>query len=743
MHRFLTLIGCFSLTATALGAWPTEGRTETNLQKSGGYVSQSLSTFEVKIGFEGITKLGHWVPVFIMGAQDLNATHFEISVLDGDDQPTIYSGELISRIGREGFLEAWMRPGRKYGEMRVRLQDSQKNVLAEKTYSFDDPSLFNIVASTDRLVLSIESGDSVYKSLMSVITNNAEDDTQFLIAIKSASQLPASWLSLESVSTIVISTSNVELLQSFSKQQWQSIEQWVRNGGQLVFCGGANGSTALKIPGLGQFLPGTFERVVPLQNSWQMEAFANSRDPLLQGKGATLPATRLNQLTGIVEKTQNETPLVIRSAKGFGEIVFSAIDFDQGPIVEWAGRNAFFKRLLNPIAFTERAAPDETQNNRFSHFGYDDLAGQLRVPLEQFSSVRFVTFTWVAVLIGLYILCIGPGDYFLLRNVLGKMELTWLSFTLITLLFCGVAVMMARFTRPDEMQVNQLEIIDIDSVDSTARGHLWANVFSPSTADCQVQIANQNSLGFDTYSNSTVTWQGLPGTGLGGMQTRAGAGLFRREYRCEFESNGAGDSPARCTLASLPVQVSSTKPLYVQWFSPNGFEVQSKLKLDPRIQRLEGTITNPLNVKITNCRLMFENWTYKLNDDLDPQETFDVATETREQTAKNFLTRRVRKSNKGKNIAWNPADTRLWRIADMLMFYQLAGGRGYTQLSHDYHPQLDLSQQLNLGRAMLVGEIKGRCTDIEISDPRSTAVYDNTTTIVRIILPVEYENPKQ
>ena len=741
MYRLLTFIVCFTLTAA--GGQLTQGQVEANLQTPERQAAPSPTTFEVKIGFNGITKLGHWVPVFITGAQDLNATHFEISVLDGDDQPTIYSGELIQRTGKKVFLEAWMRPGRKYGEMRVRLQDSQMKVLAEKTFSLDDPSLLNIIASTDSLVLSIESNGSVYESLMSVITNNGEDETRFLLAIDSANLLPASWLTFESVSTIIISTSNVDLLQSISKQQWQAIEQWVRNGGQLVFCGGANGATALKTPGLGQFLPGTFEQIVKLENSWQMESFANSREPLLRGDDTTLAATKLTGLTGIVEKTQDETPLVIRTAKGFGEVVFSAIDFDQGPIVEWAGRNAFFKRLLNPLAFTESAKPDAAQNNRFSHFGYDDLAGQLRVPLEQFSSVRFVTFTWVAVLIGLYILCIGPGDYFLLRNVIGKMELTWLSFTLITLLFCGVAVMMARFTRPDEMQVNQLEIIDIDSVDKTARGHLWANVFSPSTADCQVQIANQNSLGFDTRSNSTVTWQGLPGTGLGGMQTRAGAGLFRREYRCEFESNGAGDSPARCTLTSLPVQVSSTKPLYVQWFSPNGFEVQSKLKLDPRIQRLEGTVTNPLNVKITNCRLMFENWTYKLNDDLEPQETFDIAAETREQTAKNFLTRRVRKSNKGKNIAWNPADTRLWRIADMLMFYQLAGGRGYTQLSHDYHSQLDLSQQLNLGRAMLVGEIKGRCTDIEISDLSSTAVYDNTTTIVRIILPVEYENPKQ
>ena len=147
---------------------------------------------------------------------------------------------------------------------------------------------------------------------------------------------------------------------------------------------------------------------------------------------------------------------------------------------------------------------------------------------------------------------------------------------------------------------------------------------------------------------------------------------FVENIDANLNPTGEGDSPARCTLANLPLQVSSTKPLFVQWYSPSPFTVQSRLKVDSRIQRLAGTVTNPLNVNLRNCRLMFENWTYELNDVLEPGETIDVETETKEKTAKNFLTRRKRESNKGKNSAWNPADSRIWRIADMLMFYELA-----------------------------------------------------------------------
>ena len=696
---------------------------------------------KIQFGIDGFTKLGNWVPVFIESQQHREATHFEITVLDGDDQPIKYSGELIQRENKPGLYEAWMRTGRQHGTVTVCLLDSQQQKLAERTLNVDDTPNLKIIPSTNQLILSIEPERTVLDSLQTTISGKENSEKQIILAMNDVQWLPSSWLGMQSISTIVISTSDTQLIQSLSKQQWKAMDQWVRNGGQLIFCGGQNGEAVFKEDGLGQFLPGPMVKTIELENSWQLEAFANSRDQLLQGEGQTLPATVIKPTSGIVDKTQDETPLIIRTARGFGIVVFSAVDFDQGPIVDWAGRNSFITGLLDTASNLDPSTIEESQSNQFSHFGYDDLIGQLKVPLEQFSKVRFVTFTWVAVLIGLYILCIGPGDYFLLRNVFGKMELTWVTFTLITLAFCGIALMMAQLTRPNRLQINQLEIIDIDAIDNTARGNLWANIYSPTTNDCQADTGDKNTLGFDTRTDSTIIWQGLPGNGLGGMQTRVGAQLFQREYQCAFEASGEGSSPARCSLTHLPLQVSSTKPLFVQWYSPTPFKVQSRLKVDPRIQRLEGTITNPLNVDIRNCRLMFENWTYKLDGILEPGETFDVATETREQTAKNFLTRRVRESNKGKNVPWDRADSRLWRIADILMFYELAGGRGYTKLSHDYQSQVDLSRQLNLGRAMLVGEIQKNkhCTEVKISGPEAEPNYDNVTTIVRIVLPVEYE----
>jgi len=68
---------------------------------------------------------------------------------------------------------------------------------------------------------------------------------------------------------------------------------------------------------------------------------------------------------------------------------------------------------------------------------FDDLAGQLRSSLEQFRGVRLAPFFVVASLLVLYILLIGPGDYFLLRRLRRGMQWTWLTFPAVVVLFAA------------------------------------------------------------------------------------------------------------------------------------------------------------------------------------------------------------------------------------------------------------------------------------------------------------------
>jgi hypothetical protein len=157
-------------------------------------------------------------------------------------------------------------------------------------------------------------------------------------------------------------------------------------------------------------------------------------------------------------------------------------------------------------------------------------------------------------------------------------------------------------------------------------------------------------------------------------------------------------------------------------------------------------VTNPLDVPLTNVRLLFENYAYILPKDLEAGETIDVLSEMKERNVRSLLTRRTTSSdqeNKGQNRPWNPQDTRVSRIADMLMFFRAAGGSNYTGLTHSFQDFVDLSDHLYLKRAILVGEIKPNFTNLKINDQTVSEEYDRTNTFVRILLPVTYQQRKR
>ena len=56
------------------------------------------------------------------------------------------------------------------------------------------------------------------------------------------------------------------------------------------------------------------------------------------------------------------------------------------------------------------------------------LLGEVQHRLENFEKVPVVNFGWVALFILVYILIVGPLDYFLLKRVFKRLELTWITF---------------------------------------------------------------------------------------------------------------------------------------------------------------------------------------------------------------------------------------------------------------------------------------------------------------------------
>ena len=77
----------------------------------------------------------------------------------------------------------------------------------------------------------------------------------------------------------------------------------------------------------------------------------------------------------------------------------------------------------------------------------------------------------MAFFIFLYILLIGPGDYFFLKKVLKRMELTWITFPTIVVTVSLLAYYAAYLFKGNDLLVNQVDVVDVDQVDRPGARH--------------------------------------------------------------------------------------------------------------------------------------------------------------------------------------------------------------------------------------------------------------------------------
>ena len=707
--------------------------------------AEASSLPKISIGFDGNVKLGKWVPIFISLAPKSLATKFEVENLDGDDTPVIYKGPLLSDSKFPGQYQAWTRIGRTYGKAELRLLNSADEVIDAFQLSFTGQDrVGKFIGSTQELVLTLEPQKLFKESIESVSSLASKEDARIIAALGEDAPLPLNWLEYDSADAILMVTSDIERIDQISEVQLDAIETWVKQGGTLILSATTNANQLISKNGrLARFCPGTFVGLDTCTNSSRLETFCDSQEKLLPATNESIPIVKLDEVRGTVlvdnSNTKNRKPLIIKTAFGLGKVVFVTFDLDALKTTEWIGFPKLVEKLVSG-AVTEREITSSTvsRGSSVSHFGYKDLIGQLRVPLDRFRDVQFVKFAMIALLIGLYILCIGPGDYFLLHKFFKKMELTWITFPLVSLIFCGLAIGISIATRPDTIKINQLEIIDIDTINGEVRGTVWGNLYSPVGQTCSIGLEKSHQLGFEIESD-LLTWHGLPGNGLGGMTTTANPGLLKTNYEQSFKVSENGQT-LDTEIENLPLQVSSTKPVFATWWASIEPESRIQLNRDPRLTQLRGRVNYKLPFKLKNCRLIFENWAYVLENPLNPSDTFDVQTGTTEKSLKSILTRKVKlkKSDRSENSPWDPTDIRVNRIADIMMFYQASGGMAYTNLSHQYHSFTDMTDQLNLHRAILVGEVDKPGAILKINGESAQSQYDQTTTIVRILLEVQY-----
>jgi hypothetical protein len=695
-------------------------------------LEQPLTIESLRIGFGNTYKLGCWTPVEVqLGAPLEQGTEVVFQAPDGDSVPV----RFIDRSDQDGdSILTYAKIGRGDQSVEIRLPQAAARgrrssaTLQKKLLVGDLP---RALPATNEFV--VELGGSVgFADLASRIQRDDSGPAQFGVAtITTPQRLPDQWYGYEGVDVVVVAgTPNVSKFFA-DRACIAALDEWIRFGGTLLIACAERAETLLG-PGkaLARFAPGEFAGMGPLSpvSFGQIESYAS-----LEGKEERLPAVALNaplwkNVSGKSDASFTEIPLVIRTQHGFGQVIFVGLDLHAANFTEWPNQHRFLQRLLTGRS-PRASQPASFDASRGMQFGYVDLSGQLRGALDQFDDVALIPFWAVAMLAVLYIACLSPLNFWLASRQLKRPRIAWIMFVLVAVVFSAGAYRLATQSKGNEVRVNQIDLVDIDVTTNAARGTTWFNVYSPdnTTFDLQVEpgFAGIREGGNKNRKSDTpvlLSWLGLSGGGLGGMNSKAaGAPLFDEPYEINVGQGSVGGAP---------IAIWSSKAFVARWQAAAG-GIESDLT---SAGRLRGTITNKLNIPLTDCVLMYDKFAWQLGEiAADEVKRLDLQTPIQVDS---FLTKRELYSTRSHTPPYDRAGFDVPRILEVMMFHDAAGGANYSGLLHRQHRFTDLSSQLEFGKAILIGRAKsGAVLKIDGETVESNVMNDHHV-MYRYVLPV-------
>lgn len=697
--------------------------------------SPTAKILSAQIGFDGYYKVGAWTPVEVaFHAEAGERLRLDVWTEDSDGAPTRYSKPLPAgqpdAPRRETLI---IKPGRAEGSLRVVIRQAER-VLTERTFIRGERGdLPASIARGEYLVLAVGECQSLRRTLQEQPRLRALG--VHLAELADASLLPTGWQGYDGVDFVFLLGSQPATAALLADDaRVDALSLWLRQGGHTIFSLGAEGKPffaddAAPRPGLELLAPGRFERMFELRDSAALEVFAGVSEPLLVRGSRTrarlqmpLFAVPAEDVAAHSDASAADLPLIVRQSRGFGEATFVALDLNEPMLDVWSGTAPFITRLLFPDIQDAKAV--ELRSGRVSHLGYDDLAGQLRSALGQFQQqgVRFLPFGLFAGLMVFYLLLIGPGDYLLLKRFLPRMEYTWITFGLIVLVTCSGSVWLARWAKGDAWHRNKVDLVDIDVASGFARGRTWFALFSPESAKFDLQL----SAGDDAAAS--LAWMGLPGAGLGGMESTAAPPLFAAGY-------DVSTRPPR--LDDVPLQIWSTKNFTGTWFPKDDFGLRADLRRVPLglDETVEGSVANRSDNRWTGAVLLFDRWVIPLGA-IAPGETVAIDERTASLVADQHFARRRRVGDEDVVTVYDKASLDVPRIMEVLMFHQAAGGQEYTRLKHQDEGQLDFSRLLSPRRAILLVQSEQPAVDIEQTNIELTEDNSQQWTFLRFVIPV-------
>lgn len=624
-------------------------------------LDRQIQIQDVRLGFPAgsmdMYKEGKWVPVVVTIGPPKELSNLpadfqgtiEVITKDSDGWNTHLAKDniVVTKDAGRGVFQSYIKvsDSTSFNGVQVKLRGKLGSTEINQTYSYPSPDKMRTgtranIDHNDLLVVNIGNSHGLRATAEdNNESNNTGTRTQKLMSIVAASpnklfELPDRWYGYESVDAVVIATGGNfgnSLAQQLARDsvKREALEQWVLQGGHLVVsvAGNANvvGSPTdfplepllpMKIDRSGAEKP---ERLSGLSDFIQQTIPQNLRKSKSEIRGLSVPYARLEPKPDLktmlaslaLDNASFKRPLIVRAPYGLGKITLIGFDTNTEAFQSWEFKQDFWSAVLEARSIVP-------PTNAYYGAPRDDASLALANRIEEFGDVPVISFALVALFIAIYIILIGPVDYFVLKKVFKRLEYTWITFPTVVLLVSLAAYFGAYYLKGDKLRINKVDLIDVDYKRERVMGTTWLAIFSPRLQNYQVDLEPQGV----TAATPTLSWMGrFSSYGGARMVGQSSGGLFERDYDY---------TPTATGIRQLPIQVWSQKSLEARWL---GSLDRSKMPVENNLSKKEGlgikgTIKSKLPGKLLGAKLYYGEKVWNLGD-LEPDKEFqlDVATQ--------------------------------------------------------------------------------------------------------------------
>lgn len=616
---------------------------------------KAIQIQDVRIGFPAgssdMYKEGKWVPVIVtLGppreANSLPASfqgQLEISTKDSDGWNThiLKENVLLSRENIRGDFLSYIKvsDASSYHGVVVRLKGKLGSTDINQTYSYPPSDRMradtrNVIDYDSFFAVNIGNSHGLKASDDNEdLSTGSSRNAQRLMSVRAASpnkltELPDRWYGYESVDAVILATGGnfgSSLVQQLARDsvRTEALEQWILQGGHLIVSVAGNANV------VGSPADFPLERLLPVKidrsGAEKAERLDGLRDFIVQSiaqnlrrsqgeiRGPLMPYARLEPKPGIKTLTASlvsdvatyKKPLIVRSAYGLGKITVIGFDTNDAAFQNWEHKADFWASIMEARAISP-------QQNQYYGAVRDDASLALANRIEEFGDVPVISFAVVALFIALYIILIGPVDYFVLKKVFKRLEYTWITFPTVVLLVSLAAYFGAYYLKGDKLRLNKVDLIDIDLHRERMMGTTWMAIFSPRLQNYNVDLIPQSV----NSPLTTLSWLGRYSVYSGSrMVGQSQGGLFERDYEYTPTANG---------IRQLPIQVWSQKSLEARWMgSIDRAKQPFESKLFKERLYIKGSVRSRLPVKLLGARLFFADKVWNIGD-MEPDKDYDI-----------------------------------------------------------------------------------------------------------------------